>query len=169
MPPEPEPELLLPHPAASTPTAPSAASATSGRRSSPDLLGGGLLMPFQTRTCVSSFAGAGLCPVVHQLLWSPCRADLPPTMAHRRPGAIAASTKRRLLPAGVPAYLLAPIDGAAGGVAAAPPGPERRRRLPVPVILVARPGADLARNRAPWTVVNAQFTDEDADRAWASA
>ena len=29
-------------------------------------------------------------------------------------------------------------------------------------------GADLARNRALWTVVNAQFTDEDADRAWAA-
>ena len=26
--------------------------------------------------------------------------------------------------------------------------------------------ADLARNRALWTTVNAQFTDEDADRAW---
>jgi SAM-dependent methyltransferase len=30
-------------------------------------------------------------------------------------------------------------------------------------------GADAARNRALWTVVNAQFTDEDADRAWAAA
>jgi SAM-dependent methyltransferase len=29
-------------------------------------------------------------------------------------------------------------------------------------------GVDLARNRGLWTVVNAQFTDEDADRAWAS-
>jgi SAM-dependent methyltransferase len=29
-------------------------------------------------------------------------------------------------------------------------------------------GADLARNRALWTMVNAQFTDEDADRAWAA-
>ena len=29
-------------------------------------------------------------------------------------------------------------------------------------------GADIARNRALWTVVNAQFTDEDAHRAWAS-
>jgi hypothetical protein len=29
-------------------------------------------------------------------------------------------------------------------------------------------GADIARNRALWTVVNAQFTDEDAYRAWAS-
>jgi SAM-dependent methyltransferase len=28
--------------------------------------------------------------------------------------------------------------------------------------------ADLARNRALWTLVNAQFTDEDADRAWAA-
>src|SRR5919107_106933 len=55
-PPEPpellEPELLLPHPAASTPAAASATSASSGRRSSPDLLGGGLLVPFPTRTCV---------------------------------------------------------------------------------------------------------------------
>src|SRR5919107_1183681 len=55
-PPEPpellEPELLLPHPAASTPTAASATSATSGRRSRPGLLGGGLLVPFPTRTCV---------------------------------------------------------------------------------------------------------------------
>jgi SAM-dependent methyltransferase len=30
-------------------------------------------------------------------------------------------------------------------------------------------GAVLARNRALWTVVNAQFTDEDAHRAWAAA
>jgi SAM-dependent methyltransferase len=30
-------------------------------------------------------------------------------------------------------------------------------------------GADVARNRALWTVVNAQFTDEDARRAWAAA
>jgi SAM-dependent methyltransferase len=29
-------------------------------------------------------------------------------------------------------------------------------------------GADIARNRALWTVVNAQFTDEDAYRAWAA-
>ena len=29
-------------------------------------------------------------------------------------------------------------------------------------------GAYVARNRAVWTVVNAQFTDEDADRAWAA-
>lgn len=29
-------------------------------------------------------------------------------------------------------------------------------------------GADIARNRALWTVVNAQFTDEDAHRAWAA-
>jgi SAM-dependent methyltransferase len=29
--------------------------------------------------------------------------------------------------------------------------------------------SDAARNRALWTVVNAQFTDEDADRAWAAA
>ena len=29
-------------------------------------------------------------------------------------------------------------------------------------------GADIARNRALWTVVNSQFTDEDADRAWAA-
>jgi hypothetical protein len=30
-------------------------------------------------------------------------------------------------------------------------------------------GADLARNRALWTTVNAQVTDEDASRAWAAA
>jgi SAM-dependent methyltransferase len=30
-------------------------------------------------------------------------------------------------------------------------------------------GADVARNRGLWTVVNAQFTDGDADRAWAAA
>jgi hypothetical protein len=30
-------------------------------------------------------------------------------------------------------------------------------------------GADVARNRAVWTIVNAEFTDEDADRAWAAA
>jgi SAM-dependent methyltransferase len=29
-------------------------------------------------------------------------------------------------------------------------------------------GADLARNRALWTVVNSAFADEDADRAWES-
>jgi SAM-dependent methyltransferase len=29
-------------------------------------------------------------------------------------------------------------------------------------------GTDIARNRALWTVVNSQFTDEDADRAWAA-
>jgi hypothetical protein len=29
-------------------------------------------------------------------------------------------------------------------------------------------GTDIARNRALWTVVNAQFTDEDAHRAWAA-
>jgi SAM-dependent methyltransferase len=28
---------------------------------------------------------------------------------------------------------------------------------------------DVARNRALWTMVNAQFTDQDADRAWAAA
>jgi hypothetical protein len=52
MPPEPAPEVLPPHPAASTPTAASATSATSGRRRRPDLLGGGLVVPFQTRTWV---------------------------------------------------------------------------------------------------------------------
>jgi SAM-dependent methyltransferase len=30
------------------------------------------------------------------------------------------------------------------------------------------PPADLARNRALWTVVNAEFTDGDADRSWAA-
>jgi SAM-dependent methyltransferase len=30
-------------------------------------------------------------------------------------------------------------------------------------------GADVARNRALWTVVNAEFTDEDAYRAWSAA
>jgi SAM-dependent methyltransferase len=30
-------------------------------------------------------------------------------------------------------------------------------------------GADVVRNRAVWTIVNAEFTDEDADRAWAAA
>jgi SAM-dependent methyltransferase len=30
-------------------------------------------------------------------------------------------------------------------------------------------GADVARNRAVWTVVNAEFTDEDAYRAWSAA
>ena len=30
------------------------------------------------------------------------------------------------------------------------------------------PLADLARNRALWTVVNAEFTDRDADRSWAA-
>lgn len=30
-------------------------------------------------------------------------------------------------------------------------------------------GADVARNRALWAIVNAQFTDEDARRAWAAA
>ena len=29
-------------------------------------------------------------------------------------------------------------------------------------------GSDLARNRALWTVVNAEFTDRDADRSWAA-
>jgi SAM-dependent methyltransferase len=37
------------------------------------------------------------------------------------------------------------------------------RETPLPDV-----GADLARNRALWTVVNAQFTDEDADRSWAA-
>jgi hypothetical protein len=120
MPPEPEP--LLPHPAASTPTAASATSATSGRRSSPDLLGGGLLVPSQTRTCIPSFAGPGSCLVAHQLLWPPCRADLASTMAPRRPGVVVASTQRRLLPAGILTYPPAAIDGAAGG---------RRRSGPV--------------------------------------
>jgi hypothetical protein len=76
MPPELEPEPLLPHPAASRPTAASATSATNGRRSSPDLLGGDLLVPFQTRTCVASFAGPGPCLVAHQLLWSPVSSRL---------------------------------------------------------------------------------------------
>src|SRR5512132_268729 len=57
MPPELEPEPLPAHPAASTPTAASATSATSGRPSSPDLLGGGLLVPFPTCMCVPSLAG----------------------------------------------------------------------------------------------------------------
>jgi SAM-dependent methyltransferase len=35
-----------------------------------------------------------------------------------------------------------------------------------PALLEA--GADIARNRALWTIVNSQFTDEDADRAWAA-
>jgi SAM-dependent methyltransferase len=30
-------------------------------------------------------------------------------------------------------------------------------------------GADVARNRALWTVVNAQLTEQDASRAWAAA
>jgi hypothetical protein len=34
--------------------------------------------------------------------------------------------------------------------------------------IVPDAGADIARNRALWTVVNAQFTDEDAYRAWAA-
>jgi SAM-dependent methyltransferase len=34
---------------------------------------------------------------------------------------------------------------------------------------VADAGADLARNRDLWTTVNAQFTDEDAHRAWAAS
>jgi hypothetical protein len=29
-------------------------------------------------------------------------------------------------------------------------------------------GADVARNRALWTIVNAQFTERDASRAWAA-
>jgi SAM-dependent methyltransferase len=33
---------------------------------------------------------------------------------------------------------------------------------------VLEAGADIARNRALWTIVNSQFTDEDADRAWAA-
>ena len=33
---------------------------------------------------------------------------------------------------------------------------------------MADAAADLARNRALWTVVNAQFTDKDADRSWAA-
>jgi SAM-dependent methyltransferase len=33
---------------------------------------------------------------------------------------------------------------------------------------LADTGADLARNRALWTLVNAAFTDEDAERAWAA-
>src|SRR5919112_1374273 len=107
---EPEPEPLLPHPAASTPTAASATSATSGRRSSPDLLGGGLLVPFQTRMCVPSFAGLGPCLVVHQLLWSPCRADLPPTMSSRRPGVVVASPQPHHPAASIPAYPLAAMD-----------------------------------------------------------
>src|SRR5918996_1344980 len=92
-PPEPpellEPEPLLPQPAASTPTAASAASATSGRRSRPGLLGGGLLVPFQMRTCVPSFAGPGPCLVVHQLLLGtvsgrPCPDDGAPAGWGRR-------------------------------------------------------------------------------------
>src|ERR687892_732954 len=110
MPLELEPEPLLPHPAASTPTAASATSATSGRRSSPDLLGGVLLVPFLTRMCVSSFAGLGPCLVVHQLLWSPCRADLPPTMTSRRPGVVVASPQLHHPAASIPAYPLAAMD-----------------------------------------------------------
>src|SRR5919112_4105168 len=111
MPLELEPEPLLPHPAASTPTAASATSATSGRRSRPDLLGGGLLVPFRTRMCVSSFfAGLGPCLVVHQLLWSPCRADLPPTMTSRRPGVVVASPQLHHPAASIPAYPLAAMD-----------------------------------------------------------
>jgi SAM-dependent methyltransferase len=37
------------------------------------------------------------------------------------------------------------------------------RETPLPDV-----GADLTRNRALWTVVNAQFTDEDAGRSWAA-
>src|ERR687892_32530 len=110
MPLELEPEPLLPHPAASTPTAASATSATSGRRSSPDLLGGGLLVPFQTRMCVPSFAGLGPCLVVNQLLWSPCRADLPPTMTSRRLGVVVASPQLHHPAASIPAYPLAAMD-----------------------------------------------------------
>jgi SAM-dependent methyltransferase len=35
--------------------------------------------------------------------------------------------------------------------------------------VVPEAGADVARNRALWTTVNAQFTDQDAHRAWAAA
>ena len=45
----------------------------------------------------------------HQGWWSPRRADLAPTMAHRRPGVVVASPQRRLRPAGILAYLLAAI------------------------------------------------------------
>src|ERR671921_1815730 len=99
---EPEPEPLLPHPAASTPTAASATSATNGRRSSPDLLGGVLLVPFPTRTCVPP---SSLDPAralwSTSACWAPCRAGLAATMAHRRPGVVVASPQRLLRSAGI--------------------------------------------------------------------
>jgi len=58
---------------------------------------------------VPSFAGPGPCLVVHQRSWSPCRAGLGPTMAHRRPGVAVASPQRRPRPAGILAYQLATI------------------------------------------------------------
>jgi len=47
---------------------------------------------------------AGLCPVVHRVVWPPCRAGPAATMAHRRPGVVAASAQRRLWPAGILTY-----------------------------------------------------------------
>jgi len=34
---------------------------------------------------------------------------------------------------------------------------------------VPDPGADVARNRALWTIVNSEYTDGQADQAWAAA
>src|SRR5829696_3173832 len=101
-PPEPDPPELLPHPAASTPTVASATSATSGRRSNPDVMAGVLLVSCPTRMCVPFFAGPGLW--CHQDWWSSCRADLAPTIAHRRPDVVVASTQPRPPPAGILTY-----------------------------------------------------------------
>ena len=95
MPPEPEP--LLPHPAASTPTAASATSATSGRRSVPtsweadcwchSRRARGFLLRWRSARALWRTSCCG----------DRCRADLPPTMTPRRPGVVVASTKGRLL------------------------------------------------------------------------
>src|SRR5919112_6211431 len=107
-PPElPELGLLLPHPAAIAPAAASATSASSGRRSSPDLLGGGLLVPFPTCMCVPPSLDPAPALWWTSCCWAPCRAGLGPTMAHLRPGVVVASTQRRLLSAGILTYPLA--------------------------------------------------------------
>src|SRR4029453_1994469 len=43
----------------------------------------------------------------------------------------------------------------------------RGRRNNIGEVYTPNAGADVARNRALWTMVNEQFTDEDAHRAWA--
>jgi hypothetical protein len=110
-------------------------------------------MPFQTRMCVASFAGAGPCLVVHQLLWSPvssrpstdddapaawCRHGEPPTSppAFWHPDLPASSNRRRRRRASPQRRLAQRVDD---GCPCRPRPVERHRRLVLPLARVAGP------------------------------